>query len=209
MLGADARRVPPSRNTLTLSPNDSRAASSVVAAASPERFALVAVIGRPRPSLNARAIGCGETRTPTPPSGPISCARKTVARGKHDRQRSRPECDRETSRDVEISLAIANAIGAVGGDQRDRFLRIASLDREKFCQRRRRKRIGGDSVKSFGRINHQLASAQRGDRIVESGDFNWLARTWMLQRFPARKASALPAMSRRNCLPSNSIISAA
>src|SRR5262249_45848634 len=72
VLGMVAAEVPPSRYTLIFPPNAERASSRVVAGGAPARFALVAVIGRPRFLASATAIGCAETLTPTPPPGPIS-----------------------------------------------------------------------------------------------------------------------------------------
>ena len=136
-------------------------------AASRSRFALVAVIGRPRPALRARAIGCGETRTPTPPSGPISSVGNLVARRQHDRQRSRPERVGEPPRDRAVLRARPQMPSRVGRDQRDRLVRArVPLSANSRRSGDRRKRVGADRVERFGRIDDQLAGAQRRDRIM-------------------------------------------
>src|ERR1700683_2276506 len=120
VLGAAAVKIPPSRNTLTLFPSDCRAASAVLAGGSPERFALVAVIGCPRTRLNARAIGCDETRMPTPPSGPMSCGGKsrragiTIVSGPGQNALARRRAIAGTSRAIANAIAESAAISAIG-----------------------------------------------------------------------------------------------
>jgi len=78
------------------SAQSARAFSSVLAGASPLKFALVAVIGRPIPGTeSAREQQFGDTRTPTP-SDPVEFGRDLRRAPAHDRQRPRPECVAES-----------------------------------------------------------------------------------------------------------------
>ena len=119
VLGASPVNVPPSRNTLTFSPSATRASPIVRAGVSPDRFALVAVIGRPSPYARARAIGCDDTRIPTPPSVPINAsgiplrAGITIVNGPGQNAFASRRAISGTSRPIAKAAAMSCAINAI------------------------------------------------------------------------------------------------
>src|SRR6266851_5499829 len=91
----------------------------VVAGALPLAFALVAVIGLPKPAARARAIGCDDTRTATP-SAPQSSGAKpsragsTSVSGPGQNASANRRAEAETSRAIENAIAVSPAINPTG-----------------------------------------------------------------------------------------------